>query len=339
MEASSISEKIQHTLDQKMRLNQEKMHLVKNIREKYKGLLKREKRAKDLGNSLFEPIVTPLKTIANEKVKKNGNADIINKEDEINIKVEANEEEEDDEKSMDDDISFDPAGVSTPNATFKKDTFQKDIEKIIGKKQKHPALGFDVEIDKKNGNKVRITTRKNKYPVDVDYASKSLIIESKQYPLSRNLAKLLFTAKVSNLNPSPDEIDTYNQILRDTNDFPLLQPTLKEKNKYYRFVRKPEKNKVVIKKLSKKTIKAAETGANARLSQLQGEGPNTRNLDLKVFSRKNQDIKYIYWNSPSELIHRLCLLLSTKQAGNTNPQIDEEIESIETQLREANIIE
>lgn len=66
MDNSNTSDKIQQTLEKKgkkRRLTEEKGQLVKNIREKYRSLVHREKQAKELTNKLFEPIVTPLKSL------------------------------------------------------------------------------------------------------------------------------------------------------------------------------------------------------------------------------------------------------------------------------------
>lgn len=329
MESSSTSDKIQRSFEKKMRLTEEKMQLVENIREKYKSFINREKLAKELTNKLFEPIVTPLKSLTKDKEKLANSAEIKQER----VKEENKEEEEENTTNEEERV----AGLVA--LTSRKGTganeFESVIKKIIGRREKNPILGFNVKIDE-NTNDMRVTTRINKHPVLLNFDDKFIEINSKQYPLTKNLAELLFTAKVSNLNPSPAEVDIYNQLLHDVGDFPST-PTKKEENKYYRFIRQPEKQKVLIKKLSKKG-KALVTDAGP--SYLRGGGgPNLKNLNLKVFSRKNQDVKYIYWNSPSELIHRLCLLISAKQAGNTSPQVDEEIQSIEEELREANIIE
>lgn len=331
MHSSSTSDKIQRNFNKKMRLNEEKAQLVKNIREKYKALIDRNKRATELTNKLFEPIVTPLKTLTKDKEKI---ADPIKLKTE-SIKRDIEKDNEEDDNDTDEDLQESEKKTSPLKGDL-EDKFQNSINTIIGHRTKHPVYGFNVEIDK-NTKTANITTKIEKYPVIFDYDDKVIRVNSKEYPLTKNLANLLLTAKVSNLNPTPAEVDTYNQILHDVGDFPTSPPTESEKSKFYRFIRQPGKGRVMIKKLSKKLKKVGTTAGSSH--QYGGRGPNAKNLNLKVFSRKNQDVKYIYWDSPSELIHRLCLLISTKQAGNTSPQVDEEIASIEEELREANIIE
>lgn len=51
---------------------------------------------------------------------------------------------------------------------------------------------------------------------------------------------------------------------------------------------------------------------------------------------KNKPLDYVYWNKPKELVDRLRLLWSSKQAGHTGH--DNEILSIISELREENII-
>lgn len=50
-----------------------------------------------------------------------------------------------------------------------------------------------------------------------------------------------------------------------------------------------------------------------------------------------ENIDYIYWNDPNELVDRLRLLIASQQAGNTNH--NNEIAAIIEELREADIIE
>lgn len=57
--------------------------------------------------------------------------------------------------------------------------------------------------------------------------------------------------------------------------------------------------------------------------------------DVKNFN--NKTIKYVYWNTASELIQRLMILVASRDAGNTGH--NNEILAIEEELREADIIE
>lgn len=51
---------------------------------------------------------------------------------------------------------------------------------------------------------------------------------------------------------------------------------------------------------------------------------------------ENKPYRYMYWDDPNELIDRLGLLLASRRAGNTSHE--NEIASIEEELREADII-
>ena len=303
MEASATSEKIQRGFDKKIRLNEERQQLVQSIRDKYKGLIQREKQAKELTNTLFEPIITPLKSV----IKKKKENDTIKKEESSQVN------------------NTTATAVKKENL---KDNLEEYVKQLIGSINKTPILGFIVLFDENNPQDYKITTKISKYPVQINFSSKAIEINHETYPLTKNLAQLLFTGKVNDLNPTRGKIQTYNKILKNVGDLSNISPAVRRSAKYKKFVHGNEN----------KSYNSRQSTKSAGSSQY-GEGPDAKNLDLKLFSRKNQDVKYIYWNSPSELIHRLCLLISTKKAGNTNHQVDSEIESIENQLREANIIE
>ena len=49
-----------------------------------------------------------------------------------------------------------------------------------------------------------------------------------------------------------------------------------------------------------------------------------------------KDQSFIYWDDPNELVERLQMLLSSKNAGNNNH--NNEMNSIIEELKEANII-
>lgn len=57
--------------------------------------------------------------------------------------------------------------------------------------------------------------------------------------------------------------------------------------------------------------------------------------DFMLYNPRKQN--YVYWDDPNELVERLYLLLSSKQAGHTGHQ--NEVLSIFEELREANIIQ
>ncbi|VDO29411.1 unnamed protein product [Brugia timori] len=316
METTSSSNDIQRGFDEKIRFNEEKRKLIESIRDKYKGLIRREKTVKQFTNTLFEPIVTPLKRVIEENTSK----------EDSRIKEEPREEKNDDivdsRESISKDEKLQTSKIKQTQEHSKKDHFAENIKQIIRKVNRNLNLGFNVLVDERNKGLVQISTKANSYPVKLDYKNRNLEVNGKQYPLSTHLAELLFSSKVATLNPTASEIETYNQILRDVGDLDHMSKIMNKNNKkYQKFIREP-------------VYEQPSSSSNQ-----YGEGPNAKNLDLKILTDKNEDIRYIYWNSPSELIYRLCLLKSTKQAGNTNPQINKEIQSIENQLRQANIIE
>lgn len=69
----------------------------------------------------------------------------------------------------------------------------------------------------------------------------------------------------------------------------------------------------------------------------EGIGGNAQRRQIKLI-KEGVKIKnlYTYWDDPNELVDRLCLLHASQQAGNNN--VNNEIISIETELREAGYI-
>ena len=54
--------------------------------------------------------------------------------------------------------------------------------------------------------------------------------------------------------------------------------------------------------------------------------------------KKGGNNSLIYYNNPQQLIDRLRLLVGSKRAGNTNPEIDNEIIGISDELLKKGII-
>ena len=68
-----------------------------------------------------------------------------------------------------------------------------------------------------------------------------------------------------------------------------------------------------------------------------------KDINIKIKSQKGSGIKnggneVIYYNNPQQLIDRLRLLVGSKKAGNTNPEIDNEIIGISDELVKKGLI-
>lgn len=62
----------------------------------------------------------------------------------------------------------------------------------------------------------------------------------------------------------------------------------------------------------------------------------TQGSGLPVLKKVKENVDYVYWDDPNELVERLKLLLASRDAGNTG--LENEIISIIEELRENNTI-
>lgn len=134
------------------------------------------------------------------------------------------------------------------------------------------------------------------------------------YPGTEGLYKLIFLKQPMIGTYTPTDLSNYKKILTLTNA---------HKENYgqgRRIIRTGIKYITIIKNLFPARHPSSTTGYGL----LKEVVPNSK-------------IEYMYWNSINELIDRLKLLYSAKLAGNTS--LDNEIVSIITELKEANIIE
>lgn len=108
----------------------------------------------------------------------------------------------------------------------------------------------------------------------------------------------------------------------DISSSPTLDPRIGREIVYLDDIKKDVKKK----KSEKKQIKR-------KLRSKTGKGIQ---IDYMLVNKNNKSTELTYWNDPNELVDRLRLLLSSKNAGHSSH--NNEIVSITEELREANII-
>lgn len=151
-----------------------------------------------------------------------------------------------------------------------------------------------------------------KTPITINNNNNNIFVNNKWYTGTEGLYELLFLKKPEHY--TREDRENYMQIIKDTNAYrrnydPNGQISGNSGWKYLNIIR-PALN--VEKKIGNGIIPTH-----------------------KIASDKNNE--YIYWNDINELIDRLRLLLSSKQAGHTDH--DNEKLSIIEELRESCIIE
>jgi hypothetical protein len=143
---------------------------------------------------------------------------------------------------------------------------------------------------------------------DVLFDDNKLQIDEKIYKLTSGLYELVFKKIPENIY-NTDDMETYGEILSQTNAHLQGYDSNRQinSNKGYKYVN-------IIKPLMKKE------------TEISGSG----------MLLTNNNIDYVYWDSPDELCDRLRLLLASNKAGNSGHM--NEINSIIEELRENGII-
>ncbi|XP_061718476.1 uncharacterized protein LOC133526018 [Cydia pomonella] len=150
--------------------------------------------------------------------------------------------------------------------------------------------------------------------------NKGLEINGRSYNLTPGLSELLFK-KIPSLEIITDEDKrNYKFLLLQTNahrrDFNPNKPIKSNKGRKYLQIIKP------MFKLSKERLTSNETYTH-------GQG-------LPIMKKVCNDVSYVYWDDPNELVDRLKLLIASRDAGNTG--LDNEIISIIEELHESGVL-
>ncbi len=149
---------------------------------------------------------------------------------------------------------------------------------------------------------------------NISFGLHNIRVNGKRFKLTEGLRKLL----TSNELPYPltvEEQNEYISLLKYTGDLIPLE--------LY-----PQEFSVI--QITDKYKKLIEPELTRQYSNITGRG-FLRHIN-------NRKLEYVYWDDPNELCERLKLILSAQQNGNTNPELENEIQRIVEELREANII-
>lgn len=129
-----------------------------------------------------------------------------------------------------------------------------------------------------------------------------VFIDDKQYSATPGLQELLFSKHPNRTVYNEEDVTNYVDILEESDAINKLRSKPGRKNFKYKFI---------------KSLLNLKTGTG-----------------LMSYSENNLD--YVYYDDPNELVERLKLLIASQSAGHTNH--DNEIISILEELKEARII-
>lgn len=145
-------------------------------------------------------------------------------------------------------------------------------------------------------------------------------VGSKTFVKTPGLMELLFKKTPELDTITEDDKQNYKTILLKTNahrrDNDPAKPIKSNKGRKYTQIIRP-----LFMKLAKNCASTESIS--------QGSG-------LTLTKKLNQNIDYVYWDDPNELVNRLKLLIASRDAGNTG--LDNEIISIIEELQESGII-
>lgn len=294
--------------------------VLKPITEPLKQMVDVKSRVRDINNEKLTPLPdqkikrfkrksqnqTPSSTVKKIKLF---NKNSKNEDDEMlyypddesdNESVKNSEEEISDEENIDSlETSFESAENISPNISWSMSSEQfENIPFGVRRERKKLMMGTCRVVVNDNG----------------------ITIGERTYIKIPGLIELLFK-RTPNLNliTENDKLN-YKAMLLDTNahrrNYDVSKPIKSNKGLKYTNIIKPL------------FVKLAKNYASSE-SLTHGSG-------MSVTKKFNENIDYVYWENPNELVDRLKLLIASRDAGNMG--LDNEIISIIEELRENNII-
>lgn len=291
------------------------------IRRKHKILKLGQDASEKAMSEIFKPVVTPLQKLVNQSVKQ----ETIKKEmQESSTKEEFPESEMQDSNysfaTVDEDFSDENESVTPKHESPSK--HEASVEKVstaaddglpqtylrMLETNERKELDTSYGVRRLKGNILKIGDSTVTFENDI------IRIGNTSYQTTPGLLELLFKKSPNNTAVSPTDLENYGKIVMATNahrKFYRSDGEIRHENN--------DKFKNIISKIpasSKKTGKALPR--------------------YKIVRRQKNQMDYVYWDDPNELVDRLRLLYASQAAGNTSHS--NEIISIIEELREAGII-
>lgn len=291
--------------NKKNKITEELIKTTNEVRRKCNSL-KRSKYDEDLFfEETFKPITKPLKHIA----------------DKISINSTNQQGEEQEQSSS---RSKRPKTESESYDESKQDKEKNDNDD--GNRQR--ILYFltllesrSMMIDKSYGIYIKFVKNEKVYKIgnaSITWNNSKINIEGKEYVPTEGLCELLFLKDPRKDYYTQNDLDNYSEILVAS-------------KAYYRHFDESQQIKGSNSPKYVQIIKPIIIQQNQKNKEKQHTG---KGFALMQLPKENVD--YIYWDDPNEIVDRLRLLISSSQAGHNSH--NNEIMSIIEELREAQII-
>ena len=297
------------------------------VRKKYLALKLNKKENDEVIKDFLKPLSSPIHDIA---VKTNTIAYNINK---TPVKIETKEEHDEETEENEFQTNADVDTVSSDNdhnndiinglnsdciSPTAYENYLQDYGPITREYIDHYLNDHNKEFDHSYG--VNHDSELNKWSIgssNIDFHSNSndFTLNGSEYTGTRGLYELMFKSIPKNFTPEYKE--QYKKILLSTN---LHKRNFDPNNQLPGSTNYKYKNSI------KELIKNQDTFSGSAYKSEQA-----------LIQYNSKPVEYRYWNDINELIDRLRLLVASKQAGNNS--LDNEIYSLEQELREEKIIE
>lgn len=294
-----------------------KKQIVKSanaVKKKVKMMQNLKTDNENILESVFKPITQPL----NMMVKKNS----LNEE-------KSNMDSEIKQNDSNESQSFETIKANESNTESSDDASESDVNeanisassfKSVDSTNSNSAWSLSSDIFENVPFGVRLDRGILKLGESrVSVTNNTITVGRQPYDKTPGLNELLFKKMPDMTLLTEEDLSKYKQILMYTNahrrDFDPKKPI--KSNKGFKYLH-------VIKPLFKLCRHHSSTE-----SLTQGSG-------LPLLKKIKENVDYVYWDDPNELVERLKLLLASRDAGNTG--LENEIISIIEELRENSII-
>lgn len=294
------------------------VNAVEVVKSKIKDMRKTESDNKQVIETVFKPITDPLKKIAENKQNEFTVHDLVNYRDtKENVKNKAEKDFEHDFSGSEQESSnFEDPSDDESMRTYKSTA---SSDQNISSWSLNPKIFKDVPFGVRNDNGKLMMGSK-----PVTYSDKYIFIGKNRFDWTPGMKDLLFKKYFNFSNITNDDMKNYRSILMETNahrrDYDPSKPIKSNKGQKYLTIIKP------LFTLGK-TVEPGES--KSYIQNILGKG-------LPTMKTWKENIDFVYWDDPNELVERLKLLIASRDAGNTG--LDNEIISIIEELRESNII-
>ena len=307
------------------------------IRRKHKLIKLGKEAIEQTLNNTFKPIVTPLEKIVDGfKIRETVNSvEKVQSEDIENIY-----DNDDNDDDHDGDVTF--MSATDERVDEREDSNNSEFLNVndTENNKKTSSTSWDdnikhylillgersKELDNISG--VRKLTKDRLMIGDspINFSQDYIHVGDSNFQISKGLLELLFKKIPEESLISSDDLENYRKIILATNAHKKHYKAANEVRDSKSFKYKHFIEKIIL------TSPARNNDRRSKRQDISGRGM----IPQYMVAKEGNQLDYIYWDDPNELVDRLRLLLASQAAGNSSHT--NEIISIVEELREAGII-